>query len=526
MGCSESQERLLIQSLSKDKEEARKIEMDLRSQINLYEFEIKTLKEQVKKREGQESQKIIGLKLELETLDSELNAHKAWKSYQVLKNLIRKHKEVYRCTIFWGFNNWKLLLAAYSKDSSIENDTNQEIIIRDIDTDDASTIIEEENKEILNKSAVWELYLKSSEIELKLMPIVKLIRLFEDMMDLKYSQDLRDIEEKRKPKSIPEFMIDFLNRSFGLKNIAKKNLSQIIPVLIKNADNSSYLSLLCRFLHIHHPEPVGFSIGLFLIQLRIEFNNLINSKCNIIGKFSKETLNQHKIEGGYAFLSDVFVLTYFILESSRFSRSLILGLLKPDSITKESYFLFHICFKMSRIPLSPEELFNKIDINNEGFIESITLIKGLVRNLDLWISNDHAEIIYNAFDSLISGIATKEVFISRLNQKQYFFNCSNEKYMISKSRFLEAILVLYNKIKLKTSAFLLKYLKEVDFEHFCFEQFKEIIKKFETGASNEFIIFLDEEVRMLGNGSYTVKNMLKAMIEYGIGDKTLKLFGN
>ena len=77
MGCSESQERLLIQSLSKDKEEARKIEMDLRSQINLYEFEIKTLKEQVKKREGQESQKIIGLKLELETLDSELNAHKA-----------------------------------------------------------------------------------------------------------------------------------------------------------------------------------------------------------------------------------------------------------------------------------------------------------------------------------------------------------------------------------------------------------------------------------------------------------------
>ena len=77
MGCSESQERLLIQSLSKDKEEARKIEMDLRSQINLYEFEIKTLKEQVKKREGQESQKIIGLKLELETLESELNAHKA-----------------------------------------------------------------------------------------------------------------------------------------------------------------------------------------------------------------------------------------------------------------------------------------------------------------------------------------------------------------------------------------------------------------------------------------------------------------
>lgn len=47
MGCTESQERLLIQSLTREREETKKLEMDLRSHINLYEFEIKSLKEKL-----------------------------------------------------------------------------------------------------------------------------------------------------------------------------------------------------------------------------------------------------------------------------------------------------------------------------------------------------------------------------------------------------------------------------------------------------------------------------------------------
>ena len=166
------------------------------------------------------------------------------------------------------------------------NEIEEEIIVKDIDTTEASEIYDKENKELLNNSLVWQAFSNASDNE-EFMTVAKVVRLFEDMMDLKYSQDLRDFEEKRKPKGIPEFFIEFLNRSFGLKSLAQKNIKKIIPTLLKYSENTRFLALVCRLIHINHPEPVGFAIGLFLIKVRIDFNNLITAKAGIIGKFSK-----------------------------------------------------------------------------------------------------------------------------------------------------------------------------------------------------------------------------------------------
>lgn len=77
MGCTESQERLLIQSLRKEQEEGKRIEMELRAQINLHEFEISTLQKEIKNQEFEENHKINNLKNELESLVTELNSHKS-----------------------------------------------------------------------------------------------------------------------------------------------------------------------------------------------------------------------------------------------------------------------------------------------------------------------------------------------------------------------------------------------------------------------------------------------------------------
>ena len=61
MGCTESQERLLIQSLRKEQEEGKRIEMELRAQINLHEFEISTLQKEIKNQEFEENHKIKNL---------------------------------------------------------------------------------------------------------------------------------------------------------------------------------------------------------------------------------------------------------------------------------------------------------------------------------------------------------------------------------------------------------------------------------------------------------------------------------
>lgn len=527
MGCTESQEKLLVKSLAAERESLKKLEMELRSQVNMYEFEISNLKEQVKKRENQENHLIVSLKSELDSLVDQLNSQKSWKSYQILKNLIRNYREVYHYTVYWGFAKWKHTHFSITSLFDLENnELNEEIIAKEINTEEANKLILQENKCLLAKSIIRDLYSKNLENSANNMALSKVVRLFEDMMDLKYSQDLRDIEEKRKPKGIPEFMIDFLNRSFGLKNLANKNLSQIVPTLIKNSESSNYLALFCRLLHVHISDPVGYTIGLFLIRTRIEFNNLINSKGSIISKFAKNTQNTQKLEGGWAFLSDTFNLIYNMFDKSRFTRSIILSLLKPESMSKEHYFLFHISFKMSRVPISPEELYDLLDIKKEGSMLNRTLIQGIVRQLDLWISSENIETIYSAFDSLTTGKVTKDCFVSKLSPKTYFKNSISEKYMISKCQFLEAILELYNKVRLKTTALLMSKITETMLENIDGGIFKELVRSLDPSICEDFCEYMFEEIQNQDSNRHVAKeNLVKTLVEYGIGDKTLKSFG-
>lgn len=69
------------------------------------------------------------------------------------------------------------------------NEIEEEIIVKDIDTTEASEIYDKENKELLNNSLVWQVFSNASDNE-EFMTVAKVVRLFEDMMDLKYSQDL------------------------------------------------------------------------------------------------------------------------------------------------------------------------------------------------------------------------------------------------------------------------------------------------------------------------------------------------
>lgn len=527
MGCTESQERLLIQSLASERDDMRKLEMELRSQVNMYQFEINILKEQVKKRENKESRHIQTLKSQLDGLVEELGDQKSWKSYRILKNLIKNYREVYHYSVYWGLSKWKHSYSSQSSMFAIENnEINEDILTKDINTESAFLLISQDNKRLLSKSLIWDLYTKSIENCVSNMPISKVIRLFEDMMDLKYSQDQRDIEEKRKPKSIPDFMVDFLNRSFGLKNLAYKNLSQIIPTLVKNSDTNNYLLFFCRLLHIHHPNPIGYTISLFLIKMRIEFNNLINSRTSIISKFNKNTQNNHKLEGNLAFLNDAFNLIYNILDKSRFARSLLLSLIRPEHITKENYYLFYIAYKMSRVPISPEELFDILDMKKEGVLSNRTLVQGIVRQLDLWISTENVEIIFNAFESLTSGKVSKQCFVSKLNPKVYYKNTNNEKYMVSKCRFLEAVLELYNIVKLKTTALLLVKITADIVDFLDGESFASLVKTLDPTICEDFYDNMLEEIKNMHRDKIVTKdNLVKTLVEYGIGDKTLKCFG-
>jgi hypothetical protein len=65
----------------------------------------------------------------------------------------------------------------------------------------------------------------------KPMAYLNIFRFFEEMMDKKFEVDNQDLSDHRRPRTMTEFMMEHLNRMFGLKKLAIRHLSQIMPAL-------------------------------------------------------------------------------------------------------------------------------------------------------------------------------------------------------------------------------------------------------------------------------------------------------
>ena len=181
---------------------------------------------------------------------------------------------------------------------------------------------------------------------------------------------------------------------------------------------------------------------------------------------------------------------------------------------------------MNRFTIATEELFDAIDTEKRGYLSTEILLQGLRNKLDFSVPVEQISTVSNAFDCMKSGVVTKESFMSKLNQKSYIQNCNSEKYMISKCKFLEAVLELYNKVKLNATAHYLNYLSFLVAEEITVEQFKEIVIKVDSDVKEEFIEYMYDETISMQNKSLTSKeNIARVLVEYGIGNKTLKAFG-
>lgn len=511
MGCSSSQEKVLIQSLTDEKAQLVSLNTSLLSQLN-----------SLPSCNLEESTELKSLRDEISKLSQQINNLKLSQKSCLLRSLSRCYQKALIESLSFTFQYWH----SYSLLQKDENFSLEPPILEQYDEETlkkASKILSEDFNRLINSSPVWELYIKNQDAKVAQMSTQKILKLFEEMMDLKHAQDLRDLQERRKPKSVPEFFIDFLNRSFGLKHLALKSLNQIMPALV-SVNCPGFLELFCRLLQIKNNQPAGFTISLFLAKIRVEFNALVNKTAGKVGKSGKGNLNSQnlgKVEGGVAFLSDVFVLVYSLFDKNRAARSLFIQFLQPESISAQEYFLFHVCFKMARMPISSEELFDLINSKKQNYLQINTLVNGMSRVLDLGLNTETLKIIIDILDSQNSGRVSKETFTLKLNQKTYLKNVNSEKFTISKFKFLACALDIYNKLKEQNLAVFLYKLKDFDQEFSEFYEFKSVIKIFEEGLCEEFLEFLFEEV---GNEGFNKEGLAKVLVEYAVGSKEMKTF--
>ena len=99
--------------------------------------------------------------------------------------------------------------------------------------------------------------------------------------------------------------------------------------------------------------------------------------------------------------------------------------------------------------------------------------------------------------------------------------------MVSKCRFLEAILELYNKVKLKTAGYLLNMITTLGNDWLGIEKFKSLVKNLAPEITDEFIQFMYDEALNTDSANANKKqSFVRVLVSYGIGDKALKNFCN
>ena len=504
MGCCQSKETTLVQSLKSEKSK-------LESQFSSLQLEHQSL---LQSNSNLSTPEISNLNQEIINLKSTLIKEKTLKMKWVLNCISRYYKKHSKLNLTCFYAKWKnITLNLIEKSDNFNFDSGFLENYDDESFNQAQKLVEKENLELLAKSIVQEMYEKCKDTTVNLMSSQKILKFFEEMMDLKFIQDQGDLKDRRKPKTMPEFFIDYLNRSFGLKNIAIKSLNQMIPVLVSGQGH--FLSFICKLLHISKYEPIKYSISLYISKLRSDFNQILNK----LNKNSKLT----KTDGGSLHINEIFVLVYTIFDKNRQVRNMFIKELKPDDVSQENYLLYLIWFKLTRLQMTSEELFDLIDLKKVKILSTKIVVNGICRVLDIPLDQDVVDVFVRIIDCKAVGKVTKEAFIKVLSNKNMPKDA--EKMTVNKFRFLNCGLIVYSKVRLRSLTCLLYKLKpisSIDQESFNLDSFKEMLKVIEINLGQELIEGMFEEICNFGVNK---ESIAKVLVEYGIGDSDLRCFG-
>lgn len=405
--------------------------------------------------------------------------------------------------------------------------------------EEVNDILSEINNYVLEHNPLLkDLRSFSSEDNTRSLQIANVFKMFEDMMDRKYEVDCQDIKAKRKPRSMTEFLMEYLTRMFGLKKLAEKELGKLIPALRKlNEQKHPTAMLFCRLLQIFHPEPVPFHMAIFLTRVRWEFQKLVDKAAKgsslMHQKRGLKLKNQAKNSskdylGGNAMLVDLISLVYSIFENDKLSRAITISLLKPENVSVNDYLIFRICHKMAKLGKTTEQIFNEWDKDGGGSVDKNELLDGIKGYLDLYMSNNDVETLFKALDPNNEGEIKSSIFSSVINIDRYNEMCKREVYACSKTRFCLILLEVYEKLQKREVDKLAQIFKSNGKEILDLGNFLNVMQKVNPDVNVMNVSSMYQEAQVLSGHAYSGINcsgFCRYVIEKAIGGRGLRDFG-
>ncbi|OMJ67847.1 hypothetical protein SteCoe_34882 [Stentor coeruleus] len=478
-------------------------------------------------------------KARAENADLAKRLEKVLKDLADLKNAAKKIHLRELCKIFRE-KQGKLfrILANYTTisikiiDSPEEDISDEELEERQLKNEYklADELLDEENKILIETNPIMISY-KQIEVKTeKPMTYTNVFKFLEELMDKKFETDKKDIKDLRLMRSMTEFMMENLQRQFGIQSLALKFLGQFIPGFYQiYSDGHKYGIFFARLLQLFHPEPVPYSLALYIVKVRKDFQVLIDNFERVMhdqGKTKElkkgaETFGKSAYEaagtGGLALVADAIEFVYTIFAGDRESGTKALELIRPDNITQEDFVLFKICHKMAKLGETPELIFCRLDKDGGGTISIKEFIEGTKIDLDLWITDASIAKLLKQIDMSESGEITEEAFMNKINMKLFATLSKSPNWTVPKSTFLISLIDVYKFNQRKLAAHLNQSFSKFSKQFLDKEEFEELLMSYEPWLSPYDIDKLYNEALLIGNSApgASFKAINTIMCKYG-----------
>ena len=369
----------------------------------------------------------------------------------------------------------------------------------------AIEILDEEKQNLLKNNILLHKY-KRSSLESKPLTLANLFKFLEEMMDQKYKTDLKDLKDKLNPKPMPEFTLEYLTRKFGIKNLALKFLSQLIPALENLVkEGSAYAKFYSDLLQVSS-NPIPYNLAIYLVKARGTFMILIAK-----AKKLKEALQIKALNEAYkeeAMLADTLELIYSQFQADSSIGTEIVPKLKPNNLSDSEYFGFVVSHKLKKAGVNSEDISRLLKTDTIDFEK----FKTLKTEFGIWVSDKWARAFFKN-----SKIELRE-FFQTLKLENFSKLTRKVEYVVSKSTYLNAIAEVYQKRQLNEAIKLQEALpndsKCIEVTNQLEEPYKvqELLKEFQdTPVSKPQLILacVNNSLGMFGLKAFTIKGVLQ-----------------
>lgn len=504
----------------------------INSAISQLEFQKKELKSKYSnlqttylKQSGRDLRQTKAMLLETHQKITDVTKAKKVNYNYIMKKLTKYYKKAGRVDIKSAFERFKKT----KKIKFIQNvDLTIEIEEESNEKNDIKVEAVEKVKKESCKAVEKNVLAKISSIDKEKydmgMSIMHLMHMFEDFIFTKYLEDIRAIEKKEQPVSMPEFFIEYLFKRNGALSKVKKILNQTAQNFEKYQEKSILIQIFSSLLQFKTHDPISYHLALFLTRVMLEFDR-VKIRPKIFNFESTAKRQKNALEGGYAYLQKIFPLLLKMFPSRKIC-SLIMVLLRPKQVNKEDYVKFLIRYELERREISIDNFFESINLYNLKSLDFLQVFSGLKEKLNLSLPPEYLIIFCSAFDCLSTDTITKSSFAYHLMQSPQEKRLQNKDLMVSKCMLLKIIIEVYKIIEIKSTAYLFKIFDSHNCEKMTFILFFASLKEIQSDISEATARELYEEgLKIQKEFSGLLREGFSSILtKFGIGHRSLKHF--